>query len=364
LPLNIAGYDLILKNPQSARRAVIYELVKQKGKRQLDLNDISKIASQKNDNNLLCALKSFQKKNKLNWDQLKNLSNIISYTGDHTLYEQVIRAHDPTLNIKNSNNTDFLWFGIGKDTLKSSRKVAIKNVVLFEKIYKKDSLSFDNCMWFHSNIKKYLNHDFIRVPEIYDIKEGDRLSAVYSEYVQIEPIPQNQAVDRIVDLSLYFYNLNLADTMDKNIFIIDYYNSRPHSIVTFCARLFKEAGMPDISDLILSMESKVGSFKRQFAHGDLYKGNMGTNNYVVDWDECGFYPPGYDIARGLSFLCLRDNLNELEKFLKEKCIEEIGKSNFDELLFSCLFFHFIFYSWNELGKDKFRFELYNRLLKW
>ena len=366
-PLNFVGYDLKLIDPKPLRTAVIYEIKGRYNKGKLSLVEIKDIARKKNDKNLLCALKNIQKRKNITWDQLKILSSIMPYIDDNCLYEHILTTYDSkleTLNKNHSEKSSFVGIGGGADVLHSSRKITLKDHILFEKIYKKDSIALENIKWFTKNIKDHLNHELIRVPEIYYIKEGNRLAAVYYEYLQLEPVTQNHAIDRVVDLSMYFYNLQLPWVAEHDKLPSEYYGSRPHSIVSWCAREYKEGGMQDVSNFILSLEKKVSSFQRQFSHGDLYKGNLGKNNYVVDWDECGFHPSGYDISRGLSFLCLWDNLNELELFLKERCIDAIGKSNFEEFLFSCLYFHFIFYSLNRQGGDNFRFDLFDRLLHW
>jgi len=365
-PLNLAGYDLKLIDSKPLRTAVIYE-IKRRSKDKLSLVDIKDIARKKNDKNLLSILKDIQKRKNITWYQLKILSSIMPYIDDNCLYENILNIFDSkleTINGDNPEKTNFVGIGGGTDTLHSSRKITLKDIILFEKIYKKDSNALENIKWFTKNIKHHLNHDLIRVPEIYYIKEGNRLAAVYYEYLQLEPVTQNHAIDRIVDLSMYFYNLQLPGIAEHDKLPREYYTSRPHSIVSWCAREYKEGGMQEVSNHILSWEKKVTGFKKQFSHGDLYKGNLDKFNYVVDWDECGFHPPGYDISRGLSFLCLWDNLKELELFLKERCLDEIGKSSFEEFLFSCLYFHFIFYSLNRRGDDNFRFALYDRLLHW
>ena len=366
-PLNLAGYDLKLIDAKPLRTAVIYEIKKRHKDGKLSLVKIKEIAREKKYKDLLNALKSYQNGNRITWKQLKILSSIMPYIDDNCLYENILNIFDSkiqTINGDNPEKTSFVGIGGGTDTLHSSRKIQLKEHILFEKIYKKDSTALENIKWFTKNIKDNLNHEFVRVPEIYYIKEGNNLAAVYYDFLKIDPIAQNQAIDRIVDLSMYFYNLKLPKITQDNMFIRDYYSSRPHNIISWCAREYNENSMQDVSELILSLEKKITNFKRRFSHGDLFKGNLGKYNYVIDWDECGFNPPGYDIAKGLSFLCLWDNINEFENFLKEKCINAVGKSNFDEFLFSSIYFHFIFYSLNRRGGDNFRFALYDRLLHW
>jgi len=366
-PLNLAGYELKLIDSKPLRTAVIYEIKKRHKDGKLSLVEIKEIARDKKYKDLLNALKSYQNGNRITWEQLKILSSIMPYIDDNCLYENILNIFDSKLEPLNGDNpeeTRFIGIGGGTDVLHSSRKISLKDIILFEKIYKKDSNALENIKWFTKNIKHQLNHDLIRVPEIYYIKEGNYLAAVYYEYLQLKPVTQNHAIDRIVDLSMYFYNLQLPGIPEHDKLPREYHSSRLHSIVSWCAREYKEGGMQDVSNHISSWEKKVTGFKSQFSHGDLYKGNLDKLNYVVDWDECGFHPPGYDIAKGLSFLCLWDNINEFENFLKEKCLNAVGKRNFEEFLFSSLYFHFIFYSLNRRGGDNFRFALFDRLLNW
>mgnify|MGYP003452375720 CR=1 FL=1 len=41
---------------------------------------------------------------------------------------------------------------------------------------------------------------------------------------------------------------------------------------------------------------RVGQMPRFYAHGDLSIRNMSSAGYVFDWDNSGYFPPGFDLA--------------------------------------------------------------------
>lgn len=80
--------------------------------------------------------------------------------------------------------------------------------------------------------------------------------------------------------------------------------------------------------------------RASFAHGDLSTENFFVNG-IVDFDNCGWYPEGFDLALMLSQIKSFNSVNSLVEWATSRC-------NLDLQNYACrlsfLFFCFIFYS--------------------
>ena len=52
------------------------------------------------------------------------------------------------------------------------------------------------------------------------------------------------------------------------------------------------------SSVLLKMKERCEAMPKFVGHGDLSLPNMGVGSIVLDWDNFGFYPPGFDLALG------------------------------------------------------------------
>ncbi|OOG22025.1 hypothetical protein B1C78_15550 [Thioalkalivibrio denitrificans] len=324
--------------------------------------EVEKIARQRGDRDLQLALKK-TRSNRASWADLRVVSMIMPYLSDHELYERLLADFDPCVDLHHATSAkaaSFVGVGGGSESLHAYRIIEINGERLFEKVYRADSPSFQNILWFQNHLQDRLLSSNIRAPTIRMLSRSQRLAAVYYECIDIHPISNSAVLDRILEVSRTLRALggDLARTDSS------YYDSAPHHVTSWCARAYAANGLPEIATFIQQTEHKISKVQTQLSHGDLYKGNIGQNNVVIDWDECGLHPAGYDIARGLSFICLWDSLNELEEHIVSNFCDEMNEREFSDFLFSALFYSFVYYSLNKRGGDNFRYELYRRLSEW
>ena len=276
------------------------------------------------------------------WDALKKYSQVAKYYDDHAFYSMAVANVCRIENPFPIKKADFVGSGAGKYTLDSYRKVQLEDGrVLFEKVYKNGSDDLERLNFFigygyPSVIKKF------KVPHA-SLLEGERGSVAYFDWL-----------DRVVSVDkkniLLFYRDFRRALLDINVcprkcpeVIFDFereslYNSGLKSARSFLSR----AGLRHEASLLVEGTQYLLSLpfeEKVFCHGDLSPPNILQGEIVIDFDRCGVYPDGYDLA----FLCSKfkhfDSVSELSSCLAME-MEEF--SDFGRLSF--FFFAFLFYS--------------------
>lgn len=250
----------------------------------------------------------------------------------------------------------FIGRGAGTGALRVYRKVVIDSVQCFEKIYHNESIGLIKTEWFYSSILPLLETSTIQAPKILYIAKGEKVSALYFEYIDIIHPTQAQAFERATSLYKIFYNINTNTyTPPSKLFYkfhISYFYS---SGVAGILKIFKN----DKSkfEAFRLMEETVKECRHCFCHGDLSISNMILPTYTIDFDECGIYPFGFDIARVLVRFLKHLSFNEIEQYLESAFSEIAAGVEWNTFLFSVCFFSFVFSSknsnYNNLQKELF-----------
>jgi hypothetical protein len=330
-------------------------------------NDIIKIASNQNKSDFLEILRMVSENSVLSWEQLRDFSSVVPYTQDHLLYEQTLNNYDDKLELnlsRKSQRVEFLGQGHGPGTLNAYRKLEFDGSSVFEKIYQNNSRSLKSIEWFFEHVKDRLDPKVILVPEVLHILRGDRLTAIYFEYINIKQLKKNLVCDRILDVSMSLHNIKLPK---YDNFPIELYDFSKNYMYRGCykraEKLLKEISIQNLYSLH-ELEDKTKEYSLRICHGDLDGIHLGDPLYVIDWDNCGVFPLGFDIARGLSASFSCNRIKIYENYLFTKCYPKTGNMEWSEFLYSCLYFSFIFYAGRSLEDgNNLWIDIYKRVIE-
>lgn len=293
--------------------------------------------------------------------ELKKICSTLRTAGDQKYYNALLEMYIPEWDkpIKRSRFVgQNLWSGFN-----SYRRVRIDKQRLFEKLYVTHCLSLEKSLWFQDHIHPLIG-DSIKAPEIHRIYRGELLSLVYSDFIKGKPTSEKEAETLAIAFGRYLYEVSLKPGFYK------VFNEAPDYLYDFKRhhryRMFFKDALPYFQEMEIpygKIENRLENGRIIFTHGDIKGLNMFPNDYLIDWDEWGFYPAGMEQA----FIYYRNLL-----FFDKADTEPLDwlKTNFKDLpsaneweLFELSFCYFLFiFSIEKIEKDELN-ELKNNLLK-
>jgi hypothetical protein len=279
----------------------------------------------------------------MDWQSLRDFSEVARFTGEHKAYEQAIFSFDPKLQLRSYEQASFIGSGLGCGTLNAYRKLEQGDIAYFEKIYLNESRDLTHLLWFEENYRPLLDDDYIRAPRLIKVRKGINATAVYFEFL-FEPLDNcnrmpEQAIE--VALSLYRQPINWDANLPEGVLAFETLD-----IYQACFKLTQhwiaENGVGSVQQLS-DWEAKIKTLPRQLSHGDLHGKNMGEPNIVIDWDRTGLYPFGFDIAYALSNTYTFVSVSDLHHYLHAHCRSTVADEQWPLFLFSCSYFCLLFY---------------------
>lgn len=276
------------------------------------------------------------------WSALKKYSQVAKYYEDHVFYSMAVanvcRIASP-IDIKKA---DFVGSGFGQNTLDSYRKVQLRDsCVCFEKVYKNSSDDFQKIKFFVEFVFPQLAEQF-RIPKA-RFFQGERGSIVLFDWLErIVPVDKKNIMKFYTD----FRTAALAVEVPREAMtdVVCDFTREPmfqggckSSTSWLKAHFSKEA----IDILLSGVEyfRKLPLSERVFTHGDMIPANAARDGVVIDFDKCGFYPAGYELAYLASKSLAFDDLTSMESYLGEeiKSFSFVNQAGF-------YLFAFIYYS--------------------
>lgn len=250
--------------------------------------------------------------------ELQKTAHFISHINDHDYYTQLLKKFVPEWDIS-IDSAQFIGEGRGHNNINAHRKVCFKDKTYFEKVYFTNSKDFKSILWFHHQIQNQLS-SLIRVPKLESVFKGELISIVYQEFIHFKELPQKEEGQAFINLSKDLYHisndklttlLNNKESADfKDVFrIILGYKTFKNSTQI---KSFQQKGID-----IIQFEQALLNSKHILTHGDIRQSNAFKNQVLIDWDNVGFYPIGYDPAHIYYNLLLQKQTDQnLEKWLK------------------------------------------------
>ncbi|MCQ4329934.1 hypothetical protein [Stutzerimonas stutzeri] len=275
--------------------------------------------------------------------EIKQIAEKHALRDDHIAYERALSRYDSGIIFDGACDLrSFTGTGKGRYTLNCYRKLRCDGRLLFEKTYSVESLDWTKCQYFYAHIHPRLNQTAIRVPALLWSMTGKRLAVARFDYVDFSPVTSQSYMGEAVSISKQLSSLGPAlpcvpaDLLDLS----------KHFGFERCFQktvgVIERAG--ENAELLRSMRSRCEALPRFIGHGDLSRPNMGQDTLLLDWDNFGFYPPGFDLA--LAAVLAGDLLggSELRK-LASKVYEPVNEHcSFQDFCFSLIFFYGVFLS--------------------
>lgn len=216
----------------------------------------------------------------------------------HSRYLTWLRRYDGKLEMPTVQEPTFLGCpGGGSGNLNVYRRGRVGGFVVFEKIYDSHSEHLSRTLWFHQTVLPKLE-GVIKTPRILDVAQGEKITAVYFEYVEGTAVKPVDLIPRV--LHFCASTTDLSDAMAGQRFDFGFQdNSLYRDGVGMLIQLLRSAGRS--ASLISTLESYLlrPAVQKKFAHADLSPSNVWEDGTILDFDQCGFYPDGYDLSRAL-----------------------------------------------------------------
>ena len=306
----------------------------------------------------------------LSWRDLQSLSSFLPFTkSGGAIYEDLIMHCDPSVRIGNDlgyYNSSFLATGWGPDALHCFRSVSNGTTTAFEKVYKRKSPSIWRVQRFYTDIAPVLQKKGMQLPALYSMECGHVVMAAYIELLpfQDQGYSDHELIDSAVAITTQLAHVtlsggqrDLADRFRKNR---SYISSRRKAFRSIPGSIIGRA------IALAEFEKKVQHLPIVFGHGDLAPVNFDSRGTVIDWDDCGYYPVGYDLAFALSRIVAPTSVIEIEELVASKVKKPTAADTWNQYLFSFLYFFLVFYVGKGSGnsadqKQKFACETLCRL---
>ena len=317
------------------------------------LNYLKSITNHQYSHALIRAIQSYENQESVetfSWNDFKLISELSDLLEDHKRYEDCLTQYDSVLELMTSLNatkSKFIGYGLGEQTLNTYRYIEFQGVVYFEKIYLTQSDDLRHLLWFFNYGQDSVIQAGYRLPEILKVSKGDKLTAVYFEFIDNKLDNLNDFINNAFKIAFTLKNINLSSVAleESQKFKFQETPLYRDNYTRLQSILFQQ-GVKD--NKLAEMQNKINTMTGVLSHGDLHGKNLGNPNVIIDWDKSGVYPQGFDIAYILSncyiFIGMEDLLFFLKRQISSNQLNTHNSEEYNELLFSILFFAMIFYS--------------------
>lgn len=263
---------------------------------------------------------------------------------DHEAYERVLSAYDAALSFRpGALESDFVGSGKGRYTLNSYRKIVLQDSVLFEKIYLRDSVDWRKCSFFYKHVLPGLHGDELSVPRLLDVVSGERLVVSRFDFVEFLAIDERDYIDRLVSITQRLASFEYSSALVPEEFeSLDLHFGFERCLRKTQVVLEQQTG--EKNSVLFQMKGRCEAMPRFVGHGDLSLPNMGVGSIVLDWDNFGFYPPGFDLALGAVLKGELLDVDALNLMVERVFPSFAGRCTFEMLWFSFVFFYCVFLS--------------------
>lgn len=275
--------------------------------------------------------------------EIKALAEKHALRGDHRAYERALSRYDADIVFDGACELqEFIGSGKGQHTLNCYRKLRCDGRWLFEKIYAVESLDWRKCQYFYEHVHPNLDQVAIRVPALLWSMCGGRLAVARFDYVEFSPITPHSYLSEAISISRQLSCLGPA----RSCVPADLLDLSQHYGFERC--FHKTIGVVERAggdvELLRLMRSHCEALPRFIGHGDLSRPNMAQGALLLDWDNFGFYPPGFDLA--LAAVLKGDQMGgeDLKKLALHAYEPVAEHCSFQDFRFSMTFFYGVFLS--------------------
>jgi hypothetical protein len=245
----------------------------------------------------------------------RRLSTSLAKRGRMVLYEYAIESYDRGAMLytrKNCESISFVGSGHNPGVLNSYRKIELKDQTLFEKIYFKERK--EKVIIFKKWIQPVLLARGLKMAKLVQMNEGERLFVAYYQYLDLTPLHTDQFLEKAIDIAAEIANVKFNNSAKLPEFINTYKLGDYHkTIENFQKEISSQ--IPGTDTFLYRVNEYIDQhIPRTLNHRDLSEKNTFKDGKVIDWDNFGFAPVGYDFGLIIG-LANQENIT-LEKYLE------------------------------------------------
>lgn len=285
------------------------------------------------------------------WEALKNTTLAYAVENNQTAFEQAILAYDSSISLA-SGQSQFIGRGVGHNSLNTYRKMVQDHRVFFEKIYYSSDVLTLRLTWFSNEIYPQLASVDLCSPAIVNQYCGSLLCVIYYEWFDAPLDNQQDFLPMAIATSIKLSHLSTRTSpiQLRDLAMHDSFASCwALSCNLLASELVEQPHFLRWRDQLSQCYAKVSEMPNWITHGDLHGKNMSATHIVIDWDECGAWPMGLDIALSISKSRIIASVNHLNQILDSLVKPLVSDSVWADLRTALLFYCFIFYS-RKLGR--------------
>lgn len=231
----------------------------------------------------------------LSFDGLKQLGARYAARGDAKSYENLIQNYDPQLKLPSGLQFEsFVGFnGKGENTLDSFRVLRSGERKIFEKFYLNGSVDWAKVSFFMECHAGDIDPYKVLIPKMVGSVSGTGLVVSHSEHIDVRSVSSTDYFDLALLCINELSRLRLSSAAPELLFDV-----MLHAGFARCYRKSQEFSDEHgvAREVLRCALDRVLAMPRFVAHGDLGIKNMSAHNCVFDWDNFGYYPPGFDLA--------------------------------------------------------------------
>ena len=278
--------------------------------------------------------------------KLKRIANEIKNVNNQKFYNKILKRFVPDWD-DNLMNSKFVGNGVGESNLCVYRKVRCKNKNYFEKIYFNGSYDLRKEVWFFEQLYPFLK-DNLNTARLCKVIEGVLITVVYFEFIDFVHLQKDESYSAFFNISRKVFELSKGvEHFIENApsFIKDYTLHEYYRISIGAADKVIEE-LSNCSLTSKNIEQIVNLQPLRLTHGDIHDRNIFLNNYIVDWDDFGFFPQGFESAIIFAVNAIPLTLEKIQEILIEEYKGVIHEKQWEGFEFSCLYFYLVFTSIN------------------
>jgi hypothetical protein len=302
----------------------------------------------------MCAPHIFDAKIRLlrgvsTWDDLSLYCSFLRYMDDGEQYSLALTTFDNSLSFPQYEQSTFVGHGKGTHSLRTYRHLSSNNNHFFEKAYKQGTRSLTRALFFDMHVRATQSSLVDACPEIMHVYRGNHIALVYYNYLQSTTPPTNkEAIDVSRHLLLQLSKvpcLELTANALQGSETVTSLGNEPNYRLAM-----REAGQwltTEQNAVFRRIQSQAELPPYVFSHGDFAPWNMTTNGNLFDFDRCGYYSWGYDMAFLLSKTLTFQHADELLAFSSQHLMSPPDSRALFAYIYWCFLFYLAFRSRNK-----------------
>lgn len=276
--------------------------------------------------------------------QLKKLAEDIKKLNDQKLYNKLLKKYIIDWDWDDYfTSSVFIGHGSGEDNLDVYRKVCVEDKYFFEKVYFNDSQDLLVVEWFYEYVYPRIG-EHLKTVNLHKIIKGDLITVVYFDFIALAPVSRFMYHSCFFAIAKNLYELSRADASlikGATCFVKDYrlhfhYIDKIDDFKLAIKKMSNGKLTVEMIEQIIDLQPLI------FSHGDIYHPNVFEDNYLIDWDSCGFFPHGFDCAFILATNVRYISLEKLKEILNDEFKELVGDDQWDGFQLCCWYFYLMF----------------------